>query len=98
MLSGLSLMRPRDRPYLCAASKCALQRTCKNMRQVVDMPEAWQSLDLRADLIGRRTLKSGRQSILSNEPLFFLARSVIVQVKHGNRARLTSSNVVGKPG
>lgn len=50
------------------------------MRHVVDMPEAWQSLDLRADVIGRRTLKSGRQSVLSNEPLFFLARSIIGQV------------------
>lgn len=76
----LSLLLPRDRRYLCAASKCALQRTCKNMRHVVDMPEAWQSLDLRADVIGRRTLRSGRQSVLSNEPLFFLARSVIGQV------------------
>lgn len=68
------------RPFLCATAKCALQRTCKGMRPLIDMPEAWETLDLRADVIGRRTMKSGRQSIMSRHPLFFLARSVVLQV------------------
>lgn len=50
------------------------------MRRLVDTPEAWETLDLRADVIGRRTMKSGRQSIMSRQPLFFLARSVVQQV------------------
>ena len=48
----------------------------------MDTPQAWETLDLRADLIGRRTMKSGRQSVLSTQPLFFLARSVVKQVQH----------------
>lgn len=50
------------------------------MRPLVDMPEAWETLDLRAEVIGRRTMKSGRQSIMSRQPLFFFARSVVLQV------------------
>ena len=50
------------------------------MRRLVDTPEAWETLDLRADVIGRRTMKSGRLSIMSRQPLFFLARSVVQQV------------------
>ena len=68
------------RPFLCATAKCALQRACKRMRPLGDMPEAWESLDLRAEVIGRRTMKSGRQSIMSKQPLFFFARSVVLQV------------------
>ncbi|CAM9142743.1 unnamed protein product [Ectocarpus sp. 6 AP-2014] len=67
------------RPYLCSTSKCALQRTCGQMHRLLDTPDAWETLDLRAHVIGRRTMKSGRQSILSRQPLFFLARSVVQQ-------------------
>ncbi|CAM9481675.1 unnamed protein product [Pylaiella littoralis] len=67
------------RPYLSSASKCALQRTCKDMGRLLGTPEAWETLDLKADVIGRRTMKSGRQSIMSRQPLFFLARSVVLQ-------------------
>eukprot|EP00904_Undaria_pinnatifida_P012647 jgi/Undpi1/8512/HiC_scaffold_25.g10979.m1 len=78
-LSAEVMLNGIVRPYLSAASKCALQRTCKYMRPLIDMPEAWENLDLRADVIGRRTMKSGRQSIMSRQPLFFLARSVVLQ-------------------
>eukprot|EP00752_Nemacystus_decipiens_P009419 g8422.t1 len=67
------------RPYLSSVEKCRLQRTCKDMRRLVDTPEAWETLDLRADVIGRRTMKSGRLSVMSRQPLFFLARSVVQQ-------------------
>lgn len=46
----------------------------------MDTPQAWETLDLRADVIGRRTMTSGRRSIMSRQPLFFLARSVVQQV------------------
>ncbi|CAM9108949.1 unnamed protein product [Scytosiphon promiscuus] len=67
------------RPFLCPGSKCALQRSCREMRRLLNAREAWENLDLRADVIGRRTMKSGRQSIMSSQPLFFLARSVVQQ-------------------
>lgn len=51
------------------------------MRRLVDTPEAWESLDLRADVIGRRTTKSGRLSIMGRLHLFLLARSVVQQVQ-----------------
>lgn len=73
------------RPYLSSVSKCALQLTCKEMGRLLDTPAAWATLDLRADVIGRRTMKSGRQSIMSREPLFFLARSVVQQVITASR-------------
>lgn len=50
------------------------------MGRLLGTPEAWETLDLKADVIGRRTMKSGRQSIMSRQPLFFLARSVVLQV------------------
>lgn len=50
------------------------------MGHLLNTPEAWETLDLRADVIGRRTMKSGRQSIMTRQPLFFLARSVVQQV------------------
>lgn len=69
------------RPYLGSLSKCALQRTCRQMRGLLSDTRAWRSLDLRAEVIGTRTMRSGRQSHLSHQPLFFLARSVVVQVQ-----------------
>ncbi len=50
------------------------------MRRLMDTPQAWETLDLRADVIGRRTMKSGRRSIMSRQPLFSLARRVVRQV------------------
>lgn len=67
------------RPFLSAREKCSLQRTCRHMQKLIDDPKAWERLDLRLKVIGTRTMKSGRQSRLSSEALFFVARSVIAQ-------------------
>ncbi|CAM9916698.1 unnamed protein product [Discosporangium mesarthrocarpum] len=42
-------------------------------------PRVWDKLNLNAETIGSRLTHSGRRSHLSRDPLFFLARSVVMQ-------------------
>ncbi|CAM9242682.1 unnamed protein product [Choristocarpus tenellus] len=80
------------RPFMDTQSKCSLQRTCRDMKALINDPGVWEKLHLDANLIGSRSTQSGRVSHMSRDPLFFLARSVVRQSRF---SRLVSVSLHG---
>ena len=53
------------------AKKLHLHATCKTMRTLLESTQAWTHVDMSFDVVGVRTSRSGRRSLLTATPLFF---------------------------
>jgi hypothetical protein len=53
------------------AKKLHLHATCKTMRTLLESAQAWTHVDMSFDVVGVRTSRSGRRSLLTATPLFF---------------------------